>query len=133
MFDDTGGGRRPPRGVNVLGGPLEDCSLNPVTGFYRDGCCRVGPDDVGLHAVCVVLTSEFLKFSMAAGNDLSTPRPEYGFPGLNPGDQWCLCAPRWHEAHAAGCAPQVRLKATSIAALAACNLDDLKACAIDLS
>ena len=102
---------------NVLGGPLEACSLDPVTGFYRDGSCRVGEVDLGCHAVCSILTEGFLKFSAQAGNDLSTPRPEYGFPGLAPGDQWCVCADRWREAWEAGHAPSVVLEATSEAAL----------------
>src|SRR5579884_3883332 len=111
MFRDVpGGGRRPRR--NVLGEPLEPCSLNPLTGFYRNGCCSTGPEDVGSHTVCVVVTAEFLEFSKAAGNDLSTPRPEWGFPGLVPGDRWCLCASRWLEAHDAGAAPDVVLGAT---------------------
>jgi uncharacterized protein (DUF2237 family) len=102
---------------NVLGGPLIPCSVDPLTGFYRDGTCNVGPDDVGCHAVCCVVTAEFLAFSRAAGNDLSTPMPFYGFPGLKPGDRWCVCAGRWKEALDAGYACPVILEATSEAAL----------------
>jgi len=93
MPDDFGGVQR-----NVLGGPLGVCSEKPRTGFFRDGCCNTGPEDVGSHTVCVVLSADFLAFSQARGNDLSTPRPEFGFPGLQPGDRWCLCAARWREA-----------------------------------
>src|SRR5579871_50179 len=92
---------------NVLGGELEPCSNSPVTGFFRDGCCNTGPEDHGLHTVCAVMTAEFLAFSKAAGNDLSTPMPQFGFAGLKPGDRWCLCAARWQEAFEAGAAPQV--------------------------
>ncbi len=102
---------------NVLGSPLIPCSTDPVTGFYRDGTCRVGADDLGCHAVCMIATEEFLAFSKSVGNDLSTPMPEYGFPGLVPGDRWCLCASRWKEALDAGFAPTVILEATSEAAL----------------
>ncbi|MBL9152542.1 MAG: DUF2237 domain-containing protein [Verrucomicrobiales bacterium] len=102
---------------NILGGPLQLCSLDPLTGFYREGSCDVGPEDLGCHAVCAVVTDDFLEFSRASGNDLSTPRPEYGFPGLNPGDRWCVCAPRWKEALDAGHACPVVLEATSAAAL----------------
>ncbi len=90
---------------NVLGDELEPCSAEPLTGYYRDGCCNTGAGDVGVHTVCAVVTDEFLAFSKAAGNDLSTPMPEYGFDGLNDGDSWCLCAPRWQEALEAGAAP----------------------------
>ena len=103
---------------NVLGGKLKPCSMNPRTGFHRDGHCRTGPNDLGCHAVCVRVTNAFLAYSKAAGNDLSTPVPEYGFPGLKPGDRWCLCAPRWKEALDDGEAPPVVLEATSEAALA---------------
>ncbi|RMF33184.1 MAG: DUF2237 domain-containing protein [Alphaproteobacteria bacterium] len=98
--------------VNVLGGPLDTCSEDPLTGFYRTGCCDTGPEDRGVHTVCAVMTAEFLAFSRARGNDLSTPRPEFGFPGLKPGDRWCLCAERFLEAYAAGQAPRIRLTAT---------------------
>ena len=122
-FDETGG--RPP-GRNVLGGRLQSCSSTPLTGFYRDGCCNTGPEDQGSHTVCAVVTAEFLRFSAERGNDLSTPRPEFGFPGLEPGDRWCLCAPRWQEALLAGCAPLVSLEATEEAALQSCSLEDLE-------
>ncbi|KAA0217475.1 MAG: DUF2237 domain-containing protein [Leptolyngbya sp. PLA3] len=112
---------------NVLGGVLETCSLEPMTGFYRNGCCCTGPEDVGSHTVCVVLTAAFLAFSKSRGNDLSTPRPEWGFPGLKPGDRWCLCAPRFAEALEAGMAPQVVLGATHERALEFVTLEDLRA------
>ena len=118
---------------NVLGEPLAICSEAPKTGFYRDGCCRTGSDDLGTHAVCVQMSKEFLEFSRARGNDLSTPRPEFGFPGLKPGDRWCLCAERWREAHEAGLAPRVVLTATDEAALRYVALDDLKLKSLDLS
>ncbi len=121
----------PRRARNVLGGALLPCSVAPITGFYRDGCCNTGPGDLGLHTVCAEVTAEFLAFSREAGNDLSTPRPEYGFPGLQPGDRWCLCAGRWEEARLAGCAPPVLLEATHEATLALVNLADLKAHALD--
>ena len=116
---------------NVLGGPLQPCSFDPVTGFFRDGCCHTGPGDHGLHTVCVEATAEFLHFSREAGNDLSTPVPEYEFPGLKPGDHWCLCVTRWMEAFEAGCAPRVVLEATHVSALEYVELDDLKAHAAD--
>jgi uncharacterized protein (DUF2237 family) len=103
--------------VNVVGGELLPCSVNPMTGFYREGCCSTGPEDLGSHTVCVVVTQEFLEFSAAAGNDLSTPRPEWGFGGLQPGDRWCLCASRWLDAFEAGFAPGVVLGATHARAL----------------
>lgn len=112
---------------NVLGTPLRACCKDPMTGFYRDGYCRTGPDDRGLHTVCAVMTAEFLAFSRAAGNDLSTAMPEYGFPGLQPGDHWCLCVTRWAEALAAGQAPQVVLEATHVQALEFVSLEDLQA------
>jgi uncharacterized protein (DUF2237 family) len=102
---------------NVLGGPLEPCSIDPLTGFYRTGDCNTGSEDHGCHAVCTMVTEEFLAYSAATGNDLSTPRPEYGFPGLKPGDRWCVCAPRWKEALDAGRGAPVVLKATHEAAL----------------
>lgn len=98
--------------INVLGGALEPCSTAPLTGFFRDGCCNTGPQDRGLHTVCAVMTAEFLAMSKYLGNDLSTPRPEYGFAGLRPGDRWCLCAERFLQAHQEGAAPQVNLAAT---------------------
>ena len=101
-----------PNDKNVLGGDLAPCSTAPRTGFYRDGCCNTGPEDVGSHTVCVIATAEFLEFSKSRGNDLSTPVPDFGFPGLKPGDRWCLCAPRWKEALDAGVAPPVVLEAT---------------------
>jgi hypothetical protein len=112
---------------NVLGGQLQSCSKDPMTGFFRDGCCRTGPDDVGSHTVCIRATREFLEFSRSRGNDLSTAIPELGFPGVQPGGQWCLCAARWHEAFVAGSAPQVVLEATHARALENCRLEDLKA------
>ncbi len=112
---------------NVLGTDLVDCSLDPLTGYYRNGCCDTGSGDMGVHTVCAIMSEEFLAFSKEAGNDLSTPMPEYGFEGLKPGDQWCLCAPRWQEAFLQGNAPQVRLESTHIATLEWARLDDLKA------
>ena len=122
--------QRPAR--NVLGGALVTCSAKPMTGFFRDGCCNTGPTDRGSHTVCVVTTAAFLEYSKAAGNDLSTPMPDYGFPGLKPGDRWCLCAPRWQEALKAGSAPQVVLAATHEGALEYTTLADLKIYAVDL-
>lgn len=116
---------------NVFGQPLTACSTDPMTGFYRDGCCQTGPGDVGLHVVCAVMTDEFLQFSKARGNDLTTPVPEYRFPGLNAGDRWCLCASRWKEAFDAGLAPQVVLEATHISALEFASLEELKTYAVD--
>ena len=114
---------------NVLGGELLPCSMDPVTGFFRNGCCETGPHDKGMHTVCAVMTPEFLAFSKQVGNDLSTPVPEYGFPGLKPGDRWCLCARRWLEAFEAGVAPAVVLASTHANALAFATLDQLKSCA----
>lgn len=111
---------------NVLGGQLEVCSTEPMTGFYRNGCCDVGPDDAGVHAVCTQVTAEFLAFSKAAGNDLSTPMPQHGFRGLKPGDRWCLCAARWKEALDAGAAARVVLAATHEKTLEFVSLEDLK-------
>lgn len=115
---------------NVLGGPLRSCSYAPVTGFFRDGCCRTRRDDVGLHVVCVKVTAEFLAFSAAQGNDLSTAIPEARFPGLKPGDRWCLCASRWLEAWQAGMAPPVVLEATHEQALEVIPMDALTAHAL---
>ena len=115
--------------VNVLGGELVDCSHEPLTGFYRDGCCNTGADDMGVHTVCTVMTAEFLEFSAQAGNDLSTPRP--GFAGLLPGDRWCLCASRWQEAHKAGYAPKVVLEAPHILTLEWVDADALRASGVD--
>lgn len=123
--------RRPSR--NVFGEPLIACSTAPVTGYFRNGCCDTAADDIGSHTVCAVMTAEFLEFSRLRGNDLSTPMPEYGFPGLKPGNRWCLCAPRWKEAFDAGQAPRVVLRATHEGALDYCSLTDLKAFAIDLA
>ncbi len=123
MADDT----------NVLGGRLEPCSVEPRTGFYRDGCCNTGPEDLGLHVVCARMTAKFLAYSAEQGNDLSTPQPEVGFPGLKPGDRWCLCAGRWREAFDAGVAPPVVLSATHEEALAVVALYDLKRHAVDLN
>ncbi len=111
---------------NVLGEELIPCSMDPVTGFFRNGCCETGPDDLGLHTVCAVMSKEFLAFSKAAGNDLSTPLPQYGFAGLKPGDRWCLCARRWKEALDAGMAPQVVLQSTHEETLAIVTLGVLK-------
>jgi uncharacterized protein len=115
-----------PEPRNVLGDPLTPCSHDPMTGFFRDGCCRSGADDIGLHLVCSVMTDEFLEFSRNRGNDLITPVPEYRFPGLKAGDQWCLCVLRWKEAFEAGVAPKVVLSATHISTLEFVDLDDLE-------
>ena len=131
--DRSDGGRKPLPARNVLGEPIEICSLKPMTGFFRDGCCNTGPQDLGSHTVCVVMTAEFLEFSTSRGNDLSTPVPEFGFPGLKPGDRWCLCAPRRREALEAKRAPRVVLRATHEGALAYCSLADLKRLAMDLA
>lgn len=118
------------RQINVLGEPLLACSTAPMTGFFRNGCCETCAEDLGLHTVCAVVTAEFLEFSRGRGNDLSTPRPEYGFPGLVPGDSWCLCLGRWIEAVQAGCAPRVHLAATHESALEALSLETLQAHAV---
>jgi uncharacterized protein (DUF2237 family) len=118
---------------NVLGERLDICSIDPMTGFFRDGCCNASREDAGSHTVCVVMTAEFLAFSKSAGNDLSTPMPQFGFRGLKPGDRWCLCAPRWQEAFEAGQPPRVVLRATHEGALAYCSLADLKRFAVDLA
>ena len=131
--DRSHGERRPAPARNVLGEPLEICSFKPMTGFYRDGCCNTGREDIGSHTVCAVMTEEFLAFSKACGNDLSTPMPEFGFPGLKPGDRWCLCAPRWQEALEANRAPRVVLHATLEGALSYCKLADLKRLSVDLA
>ncbi len=112
--------------LNVLGQPLEECSTQPMTGFFRNGCCDTGPMDRGLHTVCATMTAEFLALSKYLGNDLSTPRPEYGFPGLKPGDQWCLCANRFLQAHMEGAAPKIRLAATHQATLDVVPLEVLQ-------
>ena len=115
---------------NVLGGPLLACSYAPLTGFYRTGCCETGPDDLGRHVVCVRVNAEFLAFSRSVGNDLSTPRPEYRFAGLKPGDRWCLCALRWKEAYEAGVAPPVILESTHARALDFVTLAQLQSAAL---
>lgn len=117
---------------NVLGGALITCSTDPMTGFYRDGCCRTGDEDQGIHTVCCEVTDEFLDFSRSVGNDLSTPRPEWGFPGLNAGDRWCLCAARWRQADLAGMAPKVVLEATHAKSAEICGLDRLRAHSIEV-
>ena len=117
---------------NVLGTELAECSLSPRTGFYRDGCCNTGPGDTGLHLVCTQVTREFLEFSRARGNDLSTPVPAYQFPGLQPGDRWCLCVLRWKEALRAGRAPRVVLEATHISTLEFVDLEELQAYAVEV-
>ncbi len=117
----------------MLGEPLAPCGLDPMTGFYRDGCCNTGYDDMGIHVICARMTREFLEFSRRRGNDLSTPVPQAGFPGLKPGDRWCLSAGRWKEALDAGVAPPVVLAATHEEALAVVSLEDLKRHALDLS
>ncbi|PKO82894.1 MAG: DUF2237 domain-containing protein [Betaproteobacteria bacterium HGW-Betaproteobacteria-11] len=116
---------------NVLGGVLQPCSLAPLTGFLRNGCCQVTEEDTSNHGICVRVTTAFLAFSKARGNDLSTPRPEFEFPGLKPGDQWCLCAARWQEALEADMAPPVVLAASSLAVLEVVRLADLRRHAID--
>ena len=124
--ENFGGGRQ----KNVLGGALIPCSVAPMTGFFRDGCCHTSPEDIGSHTVCAVMTNDFLNFSKAAGNDLTTPRAKYGFPGLKPGDSWCLCAARWEQARRAGAAPNVILSATNAACLSVVALEDLRAHAV---
>lgn len=117
---------------NVLGTDLETCSTDPLTGYFRDGCCNTGGTDTGLHVVCCVMTAEFLGFSKRQGNDLSTPNPLFQFEGLQPGDRWCLCAARWKEAYDAGQAPQVVLAATHISALEFASLEELQEHAADV-
>ena len=112
--------------VNVLGTPLKTCNEEPLTGWFRDGCCNTDDSDRGMHTVCVVVDEAFLTFSANVGNDLSTPRPEFRFPGLNPGDRWCLCATRWKEAWAEGCAPPVDLEATHVRTLEVVDLSVLE-------
>jgi uncharacterized protein (DUF2237 family) len=113
--------------INLLGEPLEPCSLDPLTGWFRDGCCTSAPGDLGRHHVCAIVTKEFLAFSASVGNDLATPHPEYGFPGLVPGDRWCLCATRWEEARQAGFAPPVVPAATNMRATEVVALGHLQA------
>lgn len=119
--------------VNVFEEPLESCSDEPLTGFFRDGCCNTGEQDHGSHTVCVKVSNEFLEYSRSRGNDLQTPLPAYGFPGLVEGDRWCLCADRWMEAHKAGCAPRVYLRSTHKRALASVPLSVLRNYAADLN
>lgn len=121
-----------PAAKNVLGEELEPCSMSPLTGYFRDGCCNSVSGDAGLHLLCAEMTAEFLQFSKDRGNDLVTPIPEYDFPGLNPGDRWCLCVERWKEALEAGMAPKVVLAATHISSLEFVDLEDLKARAADV-
>ena len=116
---------------NVLGGELDPCCFAPLTGFYRDGYCHTGKGDHGVHTVCAVVTEEFLKFSFSMGNDLTTPRPEYNFPGLKPGDCWCLCVSRWKEAYDAGVAPRVNLSATHSSSLEFVTSEELKSCSAE--
>ncbi len=118
---------------NVLGEELETCCISPMTGFFRDGSCRTGPNDLGVHVICAEVTKEFLEFSKSKGNDLTMPSSEMDFPGLKPGDRWCLCVMRWKEAYDAGVAPPVILSSTHISALEYVSLDILKKHAIDLS
>ncbi len=118
---------------NVLGYDLECCGSDPITGFYRDGCCNTGPGDVGTHTVCAVVTTDFLNYSATRGNDLKTPRPEFRFPGLKPGDRWCLCALRWEEARQVGKAPKVKLASTNIKTLEIVTLDQLKLHSFDFN
>lgn len=131
----SGNGHKPKRihssQRNVLGKPLEPCSFDPLTGFYRTGCCETGPDDLGAHLICTEVTEDFLEFSKRVGNDLSTPRPEFGFPGLKPGDRWCVCAARWKQALDAGVAAPVVLAATHEDALQFVTLAELIRHAID--
>ena len=132
-LEPKGFGRGPNPSRNVFGDPLQVCSLAPKTGFFRNGCCDTGPDDIGSHTVCVEVTEDFLQFSKSRGNDLSTPHPDFGFPGLKAGDRWCLCAPRWQEALKENRAPRTVLRATHEGALEHCSLADLKRHAIDLA
>lgn len=132
-FDEQPANQNGRSALNVLGEPLAGCSTEPLTGFFRDGYCNTGPMDHGVHTVCAVMTEDFLTFTRAVGNDLSTPRPEFEFPGLKPGDRWCLCAARWLQAHEAGMAPQVHLAGTHAKTLEIVPLEALKAHAIDLT
>jgi uncharacterized protein (DUF2237 family) len=118
---------------NVLGTELQPCSSDPMTGFYRDGCCRMGRDDLGLHVVCIQATDEFLEFSQGVGNDLTTPNPMFSFSGLEPGDRWCLCVQRWKQALGVGMAPPVVVEATHMSALEFVDLEDLQAHAVEVS
>ncbi|QQS41008.1 MAG: DUF2237 domain-containing protein [Acidobacteriota bacterium] len=126
IFTNGNGNGHRPKPKNVLGGELEVCCSSPMTGFYRDGYCKTGANDIGRHTVCAIVTDEFLEFSVASGNDLVTPHPEWGFPGLKAGDKWCLCVLRWKEAYEAGVAPPVVLEATNEASLQHVSLEELK-------
>lgn len=117
--------------TNVLGTELVPCSFEPMTGFFRDGCCNTGPEDRGMHLVCAEMNEQYLRFSKATGNDLSTPRPEYGFAGLEPGDRWCICVERWVEAYEAGVAPRIVLASTHLSTLEFVTLDELKKFSLD--
>jgi uncharacterized protein len=117
---------------NVLNGPLQTCGTDPMTGFTRNGCCDSGPGDVGIHVVCAEMTAEFLAFSVSQGNDLVTPVPQFGFPGLRPGNRWCLCVERWKEAYEAGIAPPVVLEATHMSALEFVSLEELREHAVEV-
>ena len=119
--------------LNVLGEPLKECSVDPITGYFRNGCCDSSEEDHGVHTICARITSEFLEYSKSKGNDLSTPRPEFGFQGLNPGDQWCLCATRWKEAFEAGLAPSVFLESSHEATLKIVKLEHLQKHAVDVN
>ncbi len=127
----TNGNGHYPKPRNVLGGELQSCCTDPMTGFYRDGYCRTGADDLGRHTVCILATDEFLAYSRSVGNDLSTPMPQYGFPGVKEGDKWCLCVTRWQQAFEDGMAPQVVLEATHESALQVVNLEDLRKYRVD--
>ena len=118
--------------LNVLGGPLEECGRDPLTGFYRDGCCSTGPEDLGSHTVCAVVSAEFLEHQLASGNDLVTPRPEFRFPGLKAGDRWCVCASRWLHAYRDGAAAPVVLSSTNAAALRIVSMEALQEHAVDV-
>ena len=126
----NGNGHRP-KPKNVLGGELKSCCTDPVTGFYRDGYCRTGADDLGRHTVCIIATDEFLAYSRSVGNDLSTPMPQYAFPGVREGDKWCLCVTRWQQAFEDDMAPQIVLAATDQSALQVVDLEDLRRYAVD--
>jgi uncharacterized protein (DUF2237 family) len=121
----------PKKALNVLGGPLQTCSTDPMTGFLRDGCCNTNDQDIGSHTVCIQITEQFLQYSRFAGNDLSTPMPEYGFPGLQPGGRWCLCAARWQEAYENNMAPRVVLESTHKRALEIISLEALRELAVE--
>lgn len=125
ITNGNGNGHRP-KPKNVLGGELKCCCTKPMTGFYRDGFCKTGANDIGRHTVCALMTDDFLEFSRSMGNDLMTPHPEFGFPGLKAGDKWCLCVLRWKEAFEAGFAPNVILEATNQASLKHVRLQDLE-------